>query len=457
MKLVMLSGGSGKRLWPLSNDARSKQFLKVLENENHELVSMVQRVWGQILTNGLADSCYIATSKSQIEIMRSQVGEDVPLIIEPERRDTFAAIMLAATFLYSHAAVGLDEVVAILPVDPFVENHFFESIKQLESVLYTSGSEIALIGVEPTYPSTKYGYIIPSKVNSRSPNGYIKVSHFQEKPTEDAAQTLITQNALWNCGVFAFRLRYVIELLERRGMPIQFEELSKQYHKLPKISFDYEVLEKSADIVVLPYNGYWKDLGTWNTLTEEMQNQKIGRGIISEDCVNTHLINEIDIPVSILGVSDIVVAASPDGILVSDKSASPRIKELVNFDQGPMYEERQWGWIRILDDHHYEDGRSVVTKRVRIHKEKNISYRMHTNREEVWTIVKGQGEFIQNGNFMIVNVGNVLHIPMKSLHSIRALSELEMIVVQSGITDEHNEVIELYNSWDEIAQHCIKV
>ncbi|MDL1162333.1 sugar phosphate nucleotidyltransferase [Yersinia pestis] len=457
MKLVLLSGGSGKRLWPLSNDARSKQFLKVLENENHELVSMVQRVWGQITLNGLADSCYIATSKSQIEMMRSQVGEDVPLIIEPERRDTFAAIMLAATFLYSHAAVGLDEVVAILPVDPFVENHFFESVKQLESVLYSSGSDIALIGVEPTYPSTKYGYIIPSEVDSGSRKGYVRVSHFQEKPTEDAAKSLITQNALWNCGVFAFRLRYVIELLERRGVPIQFEELSKQYHKLPKISFDYEVLEQAADIVVLPYDGYWKDLGTWNTLTEEMQNQKIGRGIISEDCTNTHLINEIDIPVSILGVSDIVVAASPDGILVSDKSASPRIKEFINFDQGPMYEERQWGWIRILDDHHYDDGRSVATKRVRIQKGKNISYRMHTNREEVWTIVKGQGEFVQNGNFMTVNVGNVLHIPMKSLHSIRALTELEMIVVQSGITEEHNEVIELYISWDDIAQHCIKV
>lgn len=102
MKLVLLSGGSGKRLWPLSNDARSKQFLKVLENDSNELVSMVQRVWGQIAANGLAESCYIATNKSQIEIMRSQIGEDIPLIVEPERRDTFAAIMLAATFLYSH-------------------------------------------------------------------------------------------------------------------------------------------------------------------------------------------------------------------------------------------------------------------------------------------------------------------------------------------------------------------
>lgn len=459
MKLVLLSGGSGKRLWPLSNDARSKQFLKLLENDSNEMVSMVQRVWEQITANGLEDSSYIATSKSQIEIMQSQIGEYVPLIIEPDRRDTYAAIMLVATYLYSYAAVGLDEVVVVLPVDPYVENHFFDSVKKLESILNSSGAEIALIGVQPTYPSTKYGYIIPSKPenNIAKDNEYMSVSHFQEKPTEEIAELLIDQNALWNCGVFAFKLGYVIELLERKGLPIQFEELSKQYHLIPKISFDYEVLEKASQIVVLPYEGYWKDLGTWNTLTEEMPNRQIGKGIISDDCVNTHLINEIDIPVSILGLSNIVVAVSPDGILVTDKSASPRIKDFINFEQGPMYEERQWGWIRILDDQNYEDGRCVTTKRVSIQKDKSLSYRMHASREEVWTIVKGKGEFIQNGNFMDVNAGNVLHIPMKSLHSIRAFSELEIIVVQSGFTHERNQMIELYKTWNEIEQHCIKV
>lgn len=128
MKLVLLSGGSGKRLWPLSNDARSKQFLKVLENENREMVSMVQRVWGQINENGLGDSSYIATSQAQIEMMQTQISPEVPLIIEPDRRDTFAAISLAATYLYSHAGVGLDEAVAILPVDPYVESHFLKRL-----------------------------------------------------------------------------------------------------------------------------------------------------------------------------------------------------------------------------------------------------------------------------------------------------------------------------------------
>ncbi|MGN7167358.1 sugar phosphate nucleotidyltransferase [Paenibacillus cellulositrophicus] len=459
MKIILLSGGSGKRLWPLSNDARSKQFLKVLENENNELISMVQRVWGQITANGLADDSYIATSKSQIEIMLSQVGENVPLIIEPERRDTFAAVTLSASYLYSHTSVGLDEVVVVLPVDPYVEDHFFDTIKNMESVLYDSNADIALIGVNPTYPSTKYGYIIPTDLKSQRPNEpkYLHVSSFMEKPTEEVAEYLISKNALWNCGVFAFKLGYIVELLKRKRLPIEYGELSNNYHNIPKISFDYEVLEKATDIVVLPYEGYWKDLGTWNTLTEEMKNRQIGKGIISDDCDNTHLINEIDIPVSILGLSNIVVAVSPDGILVTDKSASPKIKNFINFDQGPMYEERKWGWVRILDDQYYEDGRCVITKRVSIQQGKNLSYRMQVGREEVWTIVKGRGEFVQNGNFMDVSAGNVLHIPMKTLHSIRALTELEIIVVQSGIKEDPNQLIELYQSWGEIAAHCIKV
>ncbi|GGD76160.1 sugar phosphate nucleotidyltransferase [Paenibacillus nasutitermitis] len=456
MKLVLLSGGSGKRLWPLSNDARSKQFLKVLENDEDHMVSMVQRVWGQIQSNNLGDSSYIATSKSQIEMMHSQIGTDVPLIIEPERRDTFAAIALAATFLYSFKGVNLDEVVAILPVDPYVENHFFESVKQLEDVLHSSGADLALIGVRPTYPSSKYGYIIP-EVEDSSLSVYQKVSRFREKPTEQQAEDLIKEQALWNCGVFAFKLGYVIQLLEQKGLSIQYEELAKQYRSLPQISFDYEVVEKAANIVVLPYEGYWKDLGTWNTLTEEMKNKQIGWGTISEDCVNTHLINELDIPVSILGLSNVVVAVSPDGILVTDKSASPRIKDFINYDQGPMYEERQWGWHRILDDQSYEDGRCVLTKRVCIKSGKNLSYQLHSNREEVWTIVKGEGEFVQNGNFMQVNAGNVLHIPMKTLHSVRAVSELEIIVVQTGVEAATNQVVEIYTTWDEVTEHCIKL
>ncbi|GFN29855.1 sugar phosphate nucleotidyltransferase [Paenibacillus xylaniclasticus] len=455
MKLVLLSGGSGKRLWPLSNDARSKQFLKVLENDEQELISMVQRVWKQIDRSGLAGSSYIATGKSQIEMVHNQIGSSVPLIIEPERRDTFPAIALTATYLYSVANVDLDEVIAILPVDPYVEDHFFNVVKRLEDTICTTGADLALIGVKPTYPSAKYGYIIPAEGPSDEA-GVLKVSHFQEKPSEEAAARLIEQQALWNCGVFSFKLGYLIHILKTKGYPVKYEQLVDRYHRLPKISFDYEVVEKTNNIIVVPYEGYWKDLGTWNTLTEEMKQNQIGRGTISEDCDNTHLVNELEIPVTILGVSNVVVAASPDGILVTDKSASPRIKDFINYDQGPMFEEKEWGWIRILDDERYEEGHCVITKRVAIKAGRNLSYLMHMYREEVWTIVKGEGEFVQNGISMSVKAGNVLHIPIKTLHSLRANTDMEMIIVQSGYSEE-DTVMELYTTWSEMSEHCLNV
>lgn len=455
MKLVLLSGGSGKRLWPLSNDARSKQFLKVLENQNGELQSMVQRVWGQLGNVGLADSAVIATSKSQVDMIQSQLGQEVPIIIEPMRRDTFPAIALASVYLYSVEGIRLDEVIAVLPVDPYVEDRFFHRVKDLEETVLASGADLALIGVEPTYPSAKYGYIVPTSTSSES--DYFKVSHFTEKPNEEKAAELIKQGALWNCGVFAFRLDYMISLLEAKGLPIQYDELLKQYDQLPKISFDYEVVEKTEHIVVLPYDGYWKDLGTWNTLTEEMATEQIGKGIIA-DSENTHLINELDIPVTVLGVSNAIVAVSPDGILVSDKEKSPKIKELVNdFDQRPMYEERRWGWYRVLDYTKFEDGREVLTKRIGVAAGKNLSYQMHHHRSEVWTIIKGEGEFALNGEIRRVKPGDVLEIPVGAKHGIKAITDLEFIEVQTGTQLIEEDIVRIYMTWEEVERNLVSI
>ncbi|WP_350299562.1 sugar phosphate nucleotidyltransferase [Peribacillus frigoritolerans] len=456
MKLVLLSGGSGKRLWPLSNDSRSKQFLKVLEDKEQNLQSMVQRVWNQISKVGLADSTVIATGKSQVDAIKSQLNNQAGLIIEPCRRDTFPAIALAASYIYSFQGANLSEVVAILPVDPYVDNEFFDRIKDLEQVVQDSYAQIALIGVNPTYPSSKYGYIVPT--NEENSNEYSKVSRFTEKPSEDKAVTLIEEGALWNCGVFAFKLGYVISILEEKGLPTEYDELLKQYEKLPNISFDYEVVEKTENIVVLPYDGYWKDLGTWNTLTEEMATSQIGKGVISQDSENVHLINELDVPITVLGVSNLIVAASPDGILVSDKEASPRIKEMIGeFDNRPMYEERRWGWYRVLDYTKFEKGKEVLTKRIGVNAGKNLSYQLHDYRDEVWTIIKGDGEFILNDELRKVKPGDVLLIQSGDKHAIKATTDLEIIEVQTGSQLIEEDIVRIFMTWEEIVEHVLSV
>lgn len=454
MKLVLLSGGSGKRLWPLSNDARSKQFLKVLENKENNLESMVQRVWRQLKSVELANSSVIATSKSQVDMINSQLSSEASLIVEPNRRDTFPAIALAASYIYTIQKASLDEVIAILPVDPYVDDQFFTRVKDLEEAVQRSDAQIALIGVSPTYPSSKYGYIVP--ISEKGSREYRRVSRFTEKPSEEQAASLIEDGALWNCGVFAFKLGYVISILEEKGLPTDYEELLKQYGTLPKISFDYEVVEKTKDIVVLPYNGYWKDLGTWNTLTEEMATSQIGKGVISTDSENVHLINELDIPITVLGSSNLIVAASPDGILVSDKDASPRIKELVGeFDNRPMYEERRWGWYRVLDYTKLEEGKEVLTKRIGISAGKNLSYQLHDYRDEVWTIIKGKGEFILNGELRTIEAGDVLQIKSGEKHAVKAVTDLEIIEVQTGSQLVEEDIVRLFINWGEIEEYIL--
>lgn len=456
MKLVLLSGGSGKRLWPLSNDARSKQFLKVLEDGTNTQKSMVQRVWSQLQRVNLADSTIIATSKTQVDMIRNQLGQQAELILEPSRRDTFPAILLAAAYLYSEKKLSLDETVAFLPVDPFVNETFFERVRQLENIVNQYDADIALIGVKPTYPSSKYGYIIPTTIpTTNSTLDYVRVQSFIEKPSELEAEILIQQQALWNCGVFAFKLSFIISLIEQRGYPLDYHELIEYYDYLPKTSFDYEVIEKTENIFVLPYNGYWKDLGTWRTLTEEMQTKQMGKGIITEDCENTHLINELAIPISVLGVSNVIVAASPDGILVADKEKSPRIKEIVeHFTNRPMYEERRWGWYKVLDHLKTDENYEVLTKRICVIAGKNLSYQFHQHRSEVWTIIRGEGIFVQNDKLRVIRKGDVLEIPAGHKHGLKAVTDLEMIEVQTGTQLIEEDIVRVFMTWDEVEEHC---
>ncbi|MCD9023675.1 sugar phosphate nucleotidyltransferase [Cohnella silvisoli] len=450
MKMILLSGGSGKRLWPLSNDARSKQFLKILRGPDRQMESMLQRVWRQLNNVGMAESTLFATSSNQVDMISQQIGPDAPIIVEPERRDTFPAIALAASYLYSVQGVNLDETIIVLPVDSYVEDNFFENLKQLDQLLIESSANLALVGVKPTYPSSKYGYIVPE--DRGEGKVYRKVKGFCEKPDETEAGRLIeSEQAMWNCGVFAFKLDYLITHLYEQGISLQYEQLAKRYHLLKKISFDYEVVEKSDRIIMLPYEGYWKDLGTWNTLTEEMAVSQMGKGVMSEDSRNTHIINEMHIPVTVLGLSNIVVAVSPDGILVSDKAASTRLKELVLFDQRPMYEEHQWGTAKVLDHYFLDEDKEIMTSRLSMAAGKQKGVEVHFQRNEVWNILSGKGEVYLDGVTIPVEAGSICQIPPRAKHGLKAITDLEMIEIQMGGILHRGDVVEISCSWGEAA------
>lgn len=432
MQLVLLSGGSGKRLWPLSNNARSKQFLPLLEKVDGSMESMVQRVVRQARESQLTENITLATNASQLDIIINQLGESVSVVTEPERRDTFPAIALAVSYLKLEKNCSEDEVVVIMPCDPYTEAGYFEAIKKISLAVERDVADLILMGIRPTYPSAKYGYIV---LNTQIVNteGIMSVNNFTEKPIVEKAKDLIAKGALWNGGVFAFKIGYMMSIVRKYIQAETFAEIRKRYTEFPKISFDYEVAEKAKSVAVVPYTGEWKDLGTWNTLTDELQKHTIGNAVMGPRCVNTHIINELQYPIYVDGMEDTVIAASPDGIIVCRKKYTEDIKTAVdNLITRPMYEERRWGTYRVIDDSIYEDGSHSLTKSITINPGKNISYQVHHHRTEVWTFVEGEGLFVLDGKEIHVKAGDTVIIPVEHYHAVKALTKLTFIEVQTG-------------------------
>lgn len=443
--LILLSGGSGSRLWPLSNNTRSKQFLKVLRDENGNPVSMVQRVYSQIKQVDADIDITIATCESQQNSIETQIDGDYSLVLEPERRDTAPAIMLACAHLELVQGARSDDTVIVMPIDTFADQGYYDRISALNAAVQAVVADLVLLGVEPTYPSEKYGYIIPE-----ADSGDVRaVCEFKEKPETEAARQYISKGALWNCGVFAFRLSYLRDLSTRYANSETYEGFVAAYGLLPKNSFDYEVVEKAGSIAVVPYSGTWKDIGTWNTLTEEMAEPVQGRAVV-DDVSNVHVINETGLPLVVAGLEDAVVVATHDGILACTKAASAQLKKQVEAvsETRPMYEKRRWGEYRVLDSQVFS-GCNSLTKELVISSGNQLSYQRHSYRSEVWTVVSGSGEAVLEGEIIKVELGSVIDIKPLQKHAVRSLDELHIIEVQLGDSLVEEDIERFGYYWED--------
>ncbi len=433
MYILLLSGGSGKRLWPLSNDLSSKQFLRILEDRQGQKQSMMERVFLQLQEAGLSERTVITTTEAQLDAIEHQLGQDVAVICEPSRRDTFPAIMLATSYLAE--IVDPTETIVIMPVDPYVDTSFFETFTLLDEAVHAHPDALHLMGVEPLHPTPKYGYIIPENADPMA-----RVKKFQEKPTTAVAEQLIQEGALWNCGVFACQLSFLMKQLTAQDVPTGYRDLLVAYDSLEKTSFDYAVVEKTESIYVHRYDGYWKDLGTWNTLTEEMPSVLHGNARLLKS-TNTHIVNELQVPVLGIGLKDLIVSVSPDGVLVSSKEETPHLKEyLVDQDLPPQFEWKRWGYATILHQQLLDDGRYAVTRRLHIKADQKISHHYHEHTDSTWSILKGKAEAIIDGERQLLEAPAVVHIPQGVPHTLKTIDDLIMIEVKYSVdwTEEDN-------------------
>ena len=423
MNIILLSGGSGKRLWPLSNDVRSKQFLQLFKGRDGNSESMLQRVYRQLNNIGIQTNVTVATSKKQVSATYAQLGNDVDLCVEPCRKDTFPAIVLSAAYLVDVKGVKPTEAVVVCPVDPLVTSEYFRSLIALQYQADLEMANIVLMGIVPTFPSEEYGYILPEGVKKLS-----AVKLFKEKPTKAMAEQYIEDGALWNSGVFAFKLQYILRIAKELLGYSKYDELLAHYNEFEEVSFDYAVAEKERSIQVMRFGGQWMDMGSWNTLSEAMSVPIIGNGVIDETSTGVQIVNETDMPILAMGLHDVVISASPEGILVTDKEMSTCIKPFVDeFAKQEKIHEKNWGSVKVLD---IENGSQ--TMKVTLNRGQTMDYHCHMRRDEYWIVISGEGQVILDGKRSNVKMGDVITMKVGCKHTITAIKELKLIEIQLG-------------------------
>lgn len=436
MNIILLSGGSGKRLWPLSNDVRSRQFIKIFKKQDGTYESMIQRVCRQIRQADERAYITVSTSKAQVSAVHNQLGETVNVCVEPDRKGTFPGIALTAAYLHDRRQLQEDEIVIVCPIDPYVEDSYYAELKKLEGLVEV-GAAIALLGIKPTEANENYGYIVPEQESESS-----SVKMFQEKPDASVAKKYVESGALWNGGVFACRLGYLLTKAHEQIDFTDFEDIYDQYDKLKSVSFDRAVVEKEKNLAVLRYEGLWKDLSTWDALSAEMTEPVIGKALYNKTCENLSVVNELNVPILCMGLKNVVISASAEGILVSDKQQSQDIELFVDsMNQQVMFAEKSWGDFRVLD---VEEG--SLTVKISLNPGYRMNYHSHDHRDEVWTIISGTGRTVVDGMEEQVKTGDVITMEAGCKHTVIAETAMQIIEVQLGkeinVHDKHKYELE---------------
>jgi len=296
VKYVLISGGKGKRLWPLSTDERPKQFVKIFNN-----TCMLEITYNKLTKICDKEDVYIATGNEYVELTKETLPYFENIIIEKEAIGTFAAILNVAVYLKEIKNTSDNEIVSILPVDHDLDDSFYSALALAEKRIIDGNINLCLIGIKPNKPSTQYGYII-------SENGIIK--EFKEKPNMELAQEYISNGALWNSGVVVFKLKEILDIAGKYLTYKTYDDFVEKYNILPHISFDYEVLEKSNNVGLITYDKHFEDIGTW---------ENIANKISKPDEYNTNIINTEDKKIINDGVKNIIIINTKDGIRIVPK------------------------------------------------------------------------------------------------------------------------------------------
>ena len=469
---VILSGGSGNRLWPLARENHPKQFLSLSDNGFSLLQNTLERVL--ICTGTPAKNVITVTSDALLKQTHQQYQEFEPdactnLIGEPSAQNTAAAIAYAAF----HALQIFDEnaILWIVPADHHINelSSLKESLRRAQDAALNG--HIATFGITPTFAETAYGYIQKEVENSYG--NYFSIKSFVEKPNKETAKQFIkNDNYLWNSGMFMASVKTLLSEFSK-FTPDTYSILKTYfsdhqtsvpispdiYKSLPKISFDTAVMEKTQNAVVIPCNIEWSDVGTWGSLWEQSKKNSNGNvidgrvtSIDTKDCI----IHSNSMLIAAIGLKDLAIIENGDSILIADKNDTSSLKKLVatlQKNDAPeikksLFEKKPWGQVKTLSN---DEGHHV--KELIININAQTSLHMHSHRCEFWTIIEGDAKVSLNEEILTLTAQDTLFIPIKAHHHIQNIGStpLKIIEVQCGDYLGEDDIIRLADSYGRSA------
>ncbi len=469
IKPIILCGGSGTRLWPLSRKAFPKQFVPLINNKSL-LQLTLERVMHLVHEQSSSNPVCIAAEEHRFLVSETMkaVGTNGATILEPVSRNTAAAIALAT--LQSQP----EELLLFCPADHHIpDSHAFTAMVN-QGIRAAQAGFIVTFGVVPSFPSTAYGYIEQGALNTDGVS--YQVARFVEKPHTDKAQSLILQgNVLWNAGIFLAKAKTLLDSLQtyapdilhsceqamtsktedRQDGQIFIRPNAAIFEACRSESIDYAVIEHHSKIAVVPFHGVWSDVGSWNAvadlITPDINGNQIDGNGLAMEATRTY-IHSRHRPVVALGTSDLFIIDTPDAVLISHRDYAEQVKEVVaelnkqQFTEAIVHRRvaRPWGWYDSI-----AKGERFQVKRIGVKPGATLSLQKHHHRAEHWVVVKGTAEVTRGSKTFLLSENQSTYIPIGEVHRLKnpGKLELEMIEVQSGSYLGEDDIVRLEDAY----------